>query len=78
MTEGIGQQEEEEFAKETQARQEKPPPPSISDIKRWIKEERARELRNAPKEQNTPAAGMTMGAIETLDHLRAFIDGDSE
>lgn len=51
---------------------------SEEDLRAWIFERRYFERRNAPKERNTPASGMTMGALETLDRLEAWLDGDDE
>ena len=49
-----------------------------AEIKAWIVEQREFELRNAPAERNTPAAGMTMGALETLEALENFLSGSDE
>lgn len=61
-----------------------PPPPlhnhnrTLRDVREWITERRASEVRDAPKNQNTPAAGMTMGALEILDALSAYLNGDDD
>jgi len=51
---------------------------SYDALRFWICERREFERRNAPQERNTPASGMTMGALETLDRLEAWLDGDDE
>lgn len=51
---------------------------TLKDVRDWITERRAGEVRDAPKNQNTPAAGMTMGALETLDALSAYLNGDDD
>jgi len=51
---------------------------SEAEVRDWIKERRDHEVRNAPTERNTPASGMTMGAIETLDALIAWLNGEDE
>lgn len=48
------------------------------EVQEWADERLAHERRNAPKERNTPAAGMTMGAIETLEALKAWLNGEEE
>lgn len=48
------------------------------EIRIWAAEREDHELRNAPQERNTPAAGMTMGALETLRALIAYLEGDDE
>lgn len=48
------------------------------EVREWLREREAHERRNAPEERNTPASGMTMGALETLDRLKAWLDGDDE
>jgi hypothetical protein len=50
----------------------------VIDVREWIAERRASELRDAPTNQNSPAAGMTMGALETLDALLAYLNGDED
>lgn len=51
---------------------------TLAEIRAWISERRDHEARNAPERQNTPAAGMTMGALETLDALSAYMNGDDD
>jgi hypothetical protein len=51
---------------------------SDEELRAWISEWRGWEQRNAPKERNTVAAGMAMGALETLDRLKAWLDGDED
>lgn len=51
---------------------------SEREIREWAKERRAHEVLGAPADRNTPAAGMTMGALETLDALLAYLDGDDD
>jgi hypothetical protein len=50
------------------------------EIREWATERRESEYRNrpAPEHGNTVASGMTMGALETLDALARYLDGDDE
>lgn len=49
-----------------------------AEIREWVAERRDHEKRNEPTNPNTPAGGMTMGALETLDDLKRYLDGDDE
>ena len=49
---------------------------SLAEIRNWISERRDHERRNEPSNPNTPAGGMTMGALETLNDLTAFLNGE--
>jgi hypothetical protein len=51
---------------------------SLVEIREWVSERRDHEMRNAPLQGNTPASGMTMGALETLDASTSFLDGDDD
>jgi hypothetical protein len=50
----------------------------VIDVREWIAERKASELRDVPTNQNTPAAGMTMGALETLEALTRYLNGDDD
>lgn len=60
----------------TEAREER----SVLDVREWVAERRDHEYRNrpAPEHGNTVASGMAMGAIETLDALTAYLNGDDD
>lgn len=52
---------------------------TLADVRKWLTERRDHEVRNAPTaDPNTPASGMTMGALETLDALLAYLNGDDD
>lgn len=51
---------------------------TLADVREWIAERKASERRDAPTNQNTPAAGMTMGALEVLKDLSAYLNGDDD
>jgi hypothetical protein len=66
---------DEIFARAEALRQEER---DVIDVREWIAERQESERRDAPTNQNTPAAGMTMGALETLDALTAYLNGDDD
>lgn len=51
---------------------------TLADIREWLKERETSERANAPITQNTPASGMTMGALETIDALTRYLNGDDD
>jgi hypothetical protein len=51
---------------------------TLRDVREWIAERKASERKDAPTDQHTPAFGMTMGALETLDALSRYLNGDDD
>lgn len=51
---------------------------SVLDVREWIAERLKSERRDTPTDQSTPAYAMTLGAVEVLDALIDFLDGDDE
>ena len=51
---------------------------TLADVRDWLKERRASEVSDAPTDQSTAAYSMTLGAIETIDALTAYLDGDDD
>jgi hypothetical protein len=51
---------------------------SLGEIRDWIDERLAHERRNAPTDRSSVGAGMTMGALETLEAEKAWLNGDDE
>ncbi len=49
-----------------------------AEIRDWAAERQDFERRSAPENSNTPAGGMAMGALETLDPLLRYLNGDDE
>lgn len=53
--------------------------PASFEVREWAKSWLEHERRNAPiTERNSVGQGMTLGAIETLERLIAWLDGDEE
>lgn len=53
---------------------------TLADVRDWATERRDHEYRNrpAPEHSNTVASGMSLGAVETLDALLAYLNGDDD
>lgn len=48
------------------------------EVREWLRERKDHERRNAPQDRNSAAAGMTMGALETLEAMERWLEGDEE
>lgn len=47
-------------------------------VEEWVDERLEHERRNAPEDRSSIAAGMTMGALETLEDLKRWLNGEDE
>lgn len=52
--------------------------PTSFEVREWAKSWLQHERQNAPADSNSVAGGMTMGALETLERLLAWLEGDEE